>query len=1338
MTIKYQDRVVRVFISSTFKDMHAEREELIKHVFPELRKRCRERQVEFVDVDLRWGVTEEQAERGEVLPICLAEIERCHPYFIGLLGERYGGVADKIDDELIEDQPWLKAHQQSSYTELEICHGVLNNKEMKGLAHFYLRDPEVSNQIESDLSEQPNYQPEPPIAKDKLNALKERIDKSGYPVTKDYPDAKAVGQSILDDLWAAIDKRFPETETPSALEQERLEHEAFAEVRRKVYIGRQEYYDALNGYVRSDGPPLVLLGESGSGKSALLANWAYRYKKENPDDFMLLHFIGGTPDSADYTQLIRRIMMEIKECIEHEKSLELSNNIVSLQKEDDDSIPTDPQKLIKAFPLWLVKAAAIGKFILVLDGLNQLEDQDNAPDLTWLPNFIPPNVRLIVSALPGRSLEALQKREWPNLTIELLESDERNTLITDYLSQFSKSLEVDQIEKITDAPQTTSPLYLKTLLDELRVFGIHEQLNERIEHYLQATTIDALFNKMLERMEQDYEQDHPGLTEEVMSLIWAARHGLSESELLELMNIPQAIWSPLYLAIEESLVSRSGLLNFSHGFLRQAVQQRYLKEPGQQQTVHIRIADYFQVRELNQRKVKEFPWQLTRAGEWDRLYSFLADLSNLKVIWKLDSFETRGYWTQLDEKPQFCMTYAYRQVLDAPGKYIEYLSCLAALLDYKGHPREALQLQEYLVNHYRQSDQQSDLLELLMGLHTLTSFYTSRNKIENAQKALAERKKIQEKMGVGLLGFSGEATMLYQSGNLEGAWKLWQKEEELARTIGNSEALADAIFGQALVLNRQNDPNRSLDLYREADLIYRQLGKKGKLAASLNNQSNILSERGELNASMELLKEQESIARELGDMDLLQSCLGNQGINLKKSGGYNSAFALLKEQEKLCRELDKKQGLKNSLENQATIFLLQLQLVIRENCMQEALRITQEVERVAREAEEKDLVLEVREIREKLRSEIESRETESHVSTDHVKNPGNAPERAFELLNTNDIEGAWALLRGHELVSRDSSDNVGLVKSLFGQFMILVSTTDRQDEAICRGEEALRLAKQHMPAVVDVIESEIQNIRSERSGKDEPSLSKKNRESDIVLQINDLMNRGDLSGAIVLCKELERLCHGSGNKEDLQFSLGVQGNILFTKGDLDGASKLFSERVQLCRELSNMGGLAASLGNLAVIRRASGKLEEAAELHSEEELLWRELGNRNGLQIALLNRGTVLHALGKLEEAMQAMEEQEQISSEEGFIEALGAGLKIQGLIFQQWGELEEAKAALENYEQLSVSLATRAVLLSKDMKNPEEALPVAEEAFRLAREYGSNEMACEFEDIVKFVRSIK
>ena len=121
------DCTVRVFISSTFRDMKTERNLLVKHVFPELRRQCRERGVELIEVDLRWGVTEDQAEHGEVLPICLAEIDQCRPYFVGLLGERYGWVPGRVRTDLLSLYPWLADHPQSSLTELEMLYAALND-----------------------------------------------------------------------------------------------------------------------------------------------------------------------------------------------------------------------------------------------------------------------------------------------------------------------------------------------------------------------------------------------------------------------------------------------------------------------------------------------------------------------------------------------------------------------------------------------------------------------------------------------------------------------------------------------------------------------------------------------------------------------------------------------------------------------------------------------------------------------------------------------------------------------------------------------------------------------------------------------------------------------------------------------------------------------------------------------------------------------------------------------------------------------------------------------------------------------------------------------------------
>lgn len=45
---------------------------------------------------------------------------------------------------------------------------------------------------------------------------------------------------------------------------------------------------------------------SGSGKSALVANWAKRMEEAEPDVFMFVHFIGSSADSASYIKMLRR------------------------------------------------------------------------------------------------------------------------------------------------------------------------------------------------------------------------------------------------------------------------------------------------------------------------------------------------------------------------------------------------------------------------------------------------------------------------------------------------------------------------------------------------------------------------------------------------------------------------------------------------------------------------------------------------------------------------------------------------------------------------------------------------------------------------------------------------------------------------------------------------------------------------------------------------------------------------------------------------------------------------------------------------------------------------
>ena len=57
-------KTVRVFISSTFRDMQAERDHLVRFVFPRLREELLKHRIHLIDVDLRWGVTSDQDALG--------------------------------------------------------------------------------------------------------------------------------------------------------------------------------------------------------------------------------------------------------------------------------------------------------------------------------------------------------------------------------------------------------------------------------------------------------------------------------------------------------------------------------------------------------------------------------------------------------------------------------------------------------------------------------------------------------------------------------------------------------------------------------------------------------------------------------------------------------------------------------------------------------------------------------------------------------------------------------------------------------------------------------------------------------------------------------------------------------------------------------------------------------------------------------------------------------------------------------------------------------------------------------------------------------------------------
>ena len=133
----------------------------------------------------------------------------------------------------------------------------------------------------------------------------------------------------------------------------------------------------------------------------------------------------------------------------------------------DTEIPDTVDELRQEFASCLADVPSGNRLILILDGLDKLEDKDNARDLGWLPISLPPNLRLIVSAAPGRTLDALSLRKtWSSLELRGMDAPERIDLVEEYLGRYGKRLTEAQVQEITAANQTELPLYLRAMLEE--------------------------------------------------------------------------------------------------------------------------------------------------------------------------------------------------------------------------------------------------------------------------------------------------------------------------------------------------------------------------------------------------------------------------------------------------------------------------------------------------------------------------------------------------------------------------------------------------------------------------------------------------------------------------------------------------------------------------------------------------------------------------------------------------------------------------------------------------------------------------------------------------------
>lgn len=609
------DRSIRVFVSSTFRDLRPERHHLATHVFPRLRALCTERDVLWTDVDLRWGIDTEEQSESRVVPICLGEIRRCE-YFIGVLGERYGWTPDVLPAEVIAENPWLTGLARHSVTDLEITLGALLPGVHAAQALFYFRDPAVlgdRTDIPGDAAAE-----QTPERRARVEELKQRIRNSGHPVREGFRTVEELGRLVLADFERLIEERFPAMDLPGALAREQAAHAKLGRRWRESFAGRRVALAVLEAYRRDGGAPVAVTGDAGAGKSALVARWVQQVRKGGDPRPVVARYLGGTAASLDLAVLRRQLAEELAQVLSLDSTLDA----------DADG---------RHMPWWLAQANARGGAVVALDAVDLVPEVDDTGS-RWLPDRVPPDVRLVVSC--GQEMAGhLRQRGWQVVELGAWTREERDELVSWFEARYAKRFAPKVRNDLLAAPGGASPQFLSVLLEELRLFGDADRLAETVRRYGAAPDVDALFSLVLARWEHDYDGSRPGLVRDTLCRLVCARGALHEAELLELLGsdglpLPRARWEPFLLAMESSLEERWGRVSLGTGALRRAVERRYLAQAEARTEVHGAMADYF-ANQSPARRAVEQPWHEQHAGRAGALARTLVDPAVTVEAWRL-------------------------------------------------------------------------------------------------------------------------------------------------------------------------------------------------------------------------------------------------------------------------------------------------------------------------------------------------------------------------------------------------------------------------------------------------------------------------------------------------------------------------------------------------------------------------------------------------------------------------------------------------------------------------------------------------------------------------------
>lgn len=697
-------RELKLFISSTFVDMQAERDYLIRFIFPKVRQELLKKRIHFIDIDLRWGISNED----DIIGACRAIIDDSD-MFLGIIGGRYGFIPEKRD-------------QKISVTDDEISYTIQNaSKYTNRNFLFLMRSEDTTLSMHEEYTRQ-FREIKGGEEEEKLILLKKKIIQSGlnfsnyHAVWDDIKHSlinlNEFGQLVYNNIHNFVEQNYPDciNINDKNYNEDDVVTEQFIAQRTQYFVD-EGLNDILRNITtmaieRKNGNVIYLTGSCGIGKTAILCNLV-KSMRVLKNICVIPHFIGVLASSSEITGTMKRICKL------------LSNEIQIF-----DPIPEDINELKLYFNNLLHKLDKTKHYILVIDALNQLIPSHNAHMLTWIPEILPQHVTLILSTSDEEIAGTIVKR-WPSASrVSMTGMNEvaKINFINYFLSRYQKRLSNESLSCLISKDSAHIPLYLNTIIEELRIYGYHDSILKFINTLpndsvsLFEWIIQIRIAKSREFVDERGNCISEQLIRNLLIYLFISQSGLSENELSEILidndvlgNVPA-----LLRQLRSFLSYRGNSLTFYHDDFRKAVYNAYINN-SELNSFHDNLAEYFSNKADSNgnlswcgkevRYYKETIFHYIQSRNGSKL-SFLIKSNFLKSYIKLDT-------------PVQCML-VLKSIIDffnsIEGNYWnEVVHCMSLYAEVYEKTTSAIQDRSHLLEHAISQEDDKEVQTILAG-----------------------------------------------------------------------------------------------------------------------------------------------------------------------------------------------------------------------------------------------------------------------------------------------------------------------------------------------------------------------------------------------------------------------------------------------------------------------------------------------------------------------------------------------------------------------------------------------------------------------------------------------